>query len=255
VERAPVADTGGFTFASDIPESDYYVHTIASPTFQHALVQYLDQRNVQVQSLEKELATLRAFPFGDPTQTDSYASARWAGIAAADQRFLCKSDLHCAGAEQTGLDLDILAGAFLAVRGGIAGAAAVRELLAARAGAAVRYGPINAGLLPAAIANTFRGGSYTATTLSEGTTLYRAYGGTAGQLGSFWTRTPPSGALQSTIDLALKPQWGNTAVQVAKIRVPAGTTIFEGAAAGQGGLVGGGSQVFIPTVNPAWIIP
>jgi len=61
--------------------------------------------------------------------------------------------------------------------------------------------------------------------------------------------------MQATIDLALNPQWGNTAVQVARIQVPAGTTIFEGAAAAQGGLVGGGSQVFIQNVNPAWLLP
>lgn len=78
---------------------------------------------------------------------------------------------------------------------------------------------------------------------------------TAGRLGQFWTRTPPSGRLQSQIDLALKPAWGNTATQVTKIQVPAGTTIYEGVAAAHGGLVGGGSQVVIPSVNPAWIVP
>jgi len=123
------------------------------------------------------------------------------------------------------------------------------------AAAAIRYGPINPGPLPAAIASTFRSGSYAATTLSEATTFYRAYGGTAGQVGQFWTRTAPAGPLQSTIDLALNPQWGNTAAQVVRIQVPAGTRIFEGAAAAQGGLVGGGSQIFIPRVNPAWILP
>jgi hypothetical protein len=41
---------------------------------------------------------------------------------------------------------------------------------------------------------------------------------------------------------------------VAAIRVPAGTTIYEGFAAPQGGLVGGGSQVFIKNVDPSWIV-
>jgi RHS repeat-associated protein len=131
----------------------------------------------------------------------------------------------------------------------------VRGLQAAKAAGATRYGPINPGPLPAAIANTFRSGSYTEKILNESTTLYRVYGGSAGQIGSFWTRTAPSGTLQSTIDLALNPQWGNAATRVAKIRVPAGTTIFEGAAARQGGLVGGGNQVFIPKVDPSWIVP
>ncbi len=118
----------------------------------------------------------------------------------------------------------------------------------------VRYGPLNRGPLPDAIANTFRGGSYTGTTVSETTTLYRVHGGTAGEVGQFSTRTLPAGPLQSRIDLALNPAWGNTATQVTTIRLPAGTTIFEGFAAGQGGLVGGGSQVVIPNVNPAWIV-
>jgi hypothetical protein len=118
----------------------------------------------------------------------------------------------------------------------------------------VRFGPLNRGPLPDKVADTFRSGSYTGTTISETTTLYRVHGGTAGELGQFWTRTPPAGPLQSQIDLALNPAWGNTATQVTTIRVPAGTTIFEGFAAGQGGLVGGGSQVVIPNVNPAWIV-
>jgi filamentous hemagglutinin len=80
------------------------------------------------------------------------------------------------------------------------------------------------------------------------------YGGSAGQTGIYWSRTAPAGPVQSTIDLALSPQWGNTALNVARIRVPAGTTIYEGAAAAQGGLVGGGNQVVIFNVNPAWIV-
>lgn len=98
-------------------------------------------------------------------------------------------------------------------------------------------------------------GSYTASTLSEATTLYRVHGGSAKPLGGFWTRTPPAGPLQSRIDLALRPEWGNTATQGTRIRVPAGTTIYEGAAAAQGGLVGGGSQVFIPRTDPSWVLP
>lgn len=54
---------------------------------------------------------------------------------------------------------------------------------------------------------------------------------------------------------ALNSVWGNIGANVATIHVPAGTMIFEGAAAAQGGLVGGGSQVFIPMVNPLWLIP
>jgi len=31
-------------------------------------------------------------------------------------------------------------------------------------------------------------------------------------------------------------------------------TIYEGAAAAQGGLVGGGNQVYIPKVDPSWVV-
>lgn len=111
------------------------------------------------------------------------------------------------------------------------------------------------GPLGADVASTFRSGSYLQTVTSEDTLLYRVYGGKAGPLSSYWTATPPSGPLQATIDSALLPEWGNTAQMVSTIRVPAGTTIYEGAAAGQGGLVGGGSQVVIPKVNPRWLVP
>jgi len=75
-------------------------------------------------------------------------------------------------------------------------------------------------------------------------------------MGGYWTQTPPAGPVQSIIDSALLPQWGNTATNVVKIEIPAGTTYFTGTAASQGGLVGGGSQVVFPTgfkVNPSWI--
>ncbi|AUC87375.1 MAG TPA: hypothetical protein DCW74_13330 [Alteromonas australica] len=97
---------------------------------------------------------------------------------------------------------------------------------------------MNPGPLDDAVAATFRGGSYTANTLSEATTLYRVYGGNAGKIGSYWTRTKPSGPLQSQLDSALAPQWGNSASKVVSMRVPKGTTIYEGAAASQSTGVG-----------------
>ena len=67
--------------------------------------------------------------------------------------------------------------------------------------------------------------------------------------------------LQSVIDLALDQNWGNTATTVIKAKIPKGTTINEGFAAPQTGkvkqfekLIGGGSQVYIPRVNPDWVI-
>jgi hypothetical protein len=131
---------------------------------------------------------------------------------------------------------------------------ASESLLAAESGA-LRWGPLNGpGPLGGDVAATFRGGSYTELSTSEATTLYRVYGGNAGELGSYWSRTAPAGPLQSTMDSALNPAWGNTAQSVSTIRVPTGTTIYDGFAAPQGGLMGGGSQVYIPKVNPSWVV-
>ena len=126
---------------------------------------------------------------------------------------------------------------------------------AAARNTAIRWGPATgAGPLGAEIAATFRGGSYTQTVTTEDTMLYRVHGGKAGPRGSYWTRTPPEGPLQAKIDSALLPKWGNTAEGVSVIRVPKGTTIFEGFAAQQGNLVGGGNQVFLPKVKAKWFL-
>lgn len=115
------------------------------------------------------------------------------------------------------------------------------------ANSTVRWGPATgAGPLGEAVAGTFRGGSYIQAVTQEATTLYRAYGGSAGEFGSYWSRTAPTGPLQARIDSALLPQWGNTAEKVSTMTVPKGTTIYEGFAAPQGNLMGGGSQIFIP---------
>jgi RHS repeat-associated protein len=114
------------------------------------------------------------------------------------------------------------------------------------------WGPaFGTGPLPAEIANTFRSGTYTELVTTGETTLYRAYGGESRQLGSYWTRTPVAGPLQTRMDSALP--LGNTAESVVSITVPAGTRIFEGAAAPNFGHLGGGSQVFIPRVDPTWV--
>jgi len=56
------------------------------------------------------------------------------------------------------------------------------------------------------------------------------------------------------IDSALDQNWGNAATTVIRAQIPAGTTIYEGVAAAQRGLVGGGSQIYIPSVDPSWIV-
>ncbi len=119
-----------------------------------------------------------------------------------------------------------------------------------------QYDPLNEGPLPSKIASTFRSNTYMEVVTTEPVTLYRVYGGSAIQLGGYWTRTPPSGPVQSIVDSALNPQWGNTATNVVKIEVPAGTKFYEGVAAPQGGLVGGGDQVLFPKdikIDSSWI--
>ena len=84
--------------------------------------------------------------------------------------------------------------------------------------------------------------------------LYRVYGGKVEALGNYWTPVKPLGQLQSQIDLALKPEWGNTADLMTTILVPKGEIIYQGIASSQGSLVGGGMQVYIPKVRSEWVI-
>jgi hypothetical protein len=119
----------------------------------------------------------------------------------------------------------------------------------------VRHGPHNPGPLADDVASTFRSGTYDAVTSSNPTTLYRVHGGRSGQLGPFWSRTRPTGGTQSIIDSALDPAWGNSATRWTQIEVPAGTTFYDGPAAPQRGLVGGGNQVYIGELIPdEWIV-
>ncbi|RME57222.1 hypothetical protein D6779_09095, partial [Candidatus Parcubacteria bacterium] len=123
----------------------------------------------------------------------------------------------------------------------------------------VRYGPHMRGPLEPSVARTFRGRSYSERLLASDILAYRLYGGTAKQLGHYWSLVRPYGPLQAQLDLAIAPQWGNTLNNVATARIPAGTTIYEGAAASQttgvGHLPGGGSQIYIRYVDPSWFIP
>lgn len=57
------------------------------------------------------------------------------------------------------------------------------------------------------------------------------YGGNAGKIGRYMTAIPQNGGMQSQIDLALNPDWGNTAQSVTTVTVPKGTTIYVGTAA------------------------
>jgi hypothetical protein len=95
------------------------------------------------------------------------------------------------------------------------------------------------------VVQTFTGGNVTASVTQTEITLYRVYGEQAGRVGSCLTRTKPTSAAQAMKDLALDPAWGNSRAFVAEVKVPAGTPIYEGTAAAQGSLAGGGNQVYI----------
>lgn len=133
----------------------------------------------------------------------------------------------------------------------------LRSSIATNKGVVNRYGPLNEGPLPDDIARTFRSGTYDEVITTEPTTLYRVIGDNGNPAGGYWTRVEPQGPFQSVIDSALDQNWGNTATRVIEMEVPAGTRLFEGVAAPQRGLVGGGNQIFfdrnINPLDPAWI--
>lgn len=109
-------------------------------------------------------------------------------------------------------------------------------------------------------ASTFRSGSYTEKVAETDMYFYRDYGGKAKVDGRYWTPEPSTGPLQSQLDSAVLPEWGNTFKNRAVIKVPAGTKYYEGAAASQIGTVGarpflqgGGIQIFLPNPKLEWI--
>lgn len=114
------------------------------------------------------------------------------------------------------------------------------------------------GALTDDVARTFKGGQYATRTLDEDLVLYRRWGGEAGELGPYWSRTNYSRTGNARRYSALPP--GNTAENLATIRVPAGTTIHEGRAAAHTawGAPGGGSQVVFDEgfrVPRSWVQP
>jgi filamentous hemagglutinin len=61
----------------------------------------------------------------------------------------------------------------------------------------------------------------------------------------------------------LNPQWGNTATKITTVKIPKGTTIYEGFAEQQiivkpgGGtfiLQGGGTQIYVPIPKISWFL-
>lgn len=125
-----------------------------------------------------------------------------------------------------------------------------------------QFNPINRGPIDDDIAFSFRSGTYTERVLTKKTTMYRIYGGRSKKVGQYLSLTKPKGGLQSQLDLALNPKWGNSVNKISKVKVPKGTTIYEGAAGEQnlrdsmgniiGKLPGGGNQIYIEDIDARW---
>jgi hypothetical protein len=107
-------------------------------------------------------------------------------------------------------------------------------------------------LVEAGRGDTFRSSTYDEIRLSEDRVFYRDYSDPNRRFSAFWTREPSSGPFQSMLDSAILPEWGNRAEHTVAIRVPAGTTVYEGPTAPQRAMLGGGDQTVIPKVDPAW---
>ncbi|MEG0314852.1 MAG: hypothetical protein RR646_06295 [Erysipelotrichaceae bacterium] len=130
-------------------------------------------------------------------------------------------------------------------------------------GAGKKYSPVNpCDKISQEVAESFRGATFTEKVLTEDTIMYRVSGGKVGEVGSYLSKTPQGGGLQSQLDLALNPVWGNTTENVIKVIVPKGTVIYEGVAAPQNildsfgntisTLTVGGNQIYILKVDARW---
>ena len=108
-------------------------------------------------------------------------------------------------------------------------------------------------------AKNFYGGRYNKEVLKEDRIYYRG-GNSNNPLGQWFTREPPESVVKVRIDTAVKPQWidlatgellGESVIDTAyAIKIPKGTTVYEGPVGSQGGVYCGGfdkMQTFIET--------
>jgi uncharacterized protein RhaS with RHS repeats len=94
--------------------------------------------------------------------------------------------------------------------------------------------------LPRAVASTFEGGSYTATTLAADLPVARVFGGGASVMGRFWTNASYTSGSAARTALQLPAE--NATTMVAQGVIPKGTTIFQGTVAGS---PTGAAQIFV----------
>jgi hypothetical protein len=122
-------------------------------------------------------------------------------------------------------------------------------------------GPLATGDAPPAA--NFAGGRYDEIELPDDRVLYRGGDSQGSELGQWFSIEPPAGVAEVRIDTAVKAQWidartgewqGASPIDaVYSVQLPAGTKVYPGPVANQGGIyVGGGHQVFVPK---PWTIP
>lgn len=93
---------------------------------------------------------------------------------------------------------------------------------------------------------------YSTVITTENLVLYRVFGGKAKSTGAYASTSKSLNAIQAKIDNALLPEWKNTRVYEATIKVPKGTILNIGQVAPQKTLSGtifngGADQILMPT--------
>lgn len=111
--------------------------------------------------------------------------------------------------------------------------------------------------LPDTIAATFQDGKYSNVKLSSDRIMYKYHGvdNRTGQKVTWLTDRKYSNETELRRDLAIKKEWGVKLTSVSAFKVPKGTWISEGKAAGQGeAYPGGGYQAVVQNVPKSWLI-
>ena len=120
----------------------------------------------------------------------------------------------------------------------------------------------------------FYGGRYNSRVLTEETIYYRARD-SKHPYGRYFVENPPKSVIQVRMDTAVKPYWTDVKTntfninqdtgklevfkspieKVYAIKIPAGTTIYEGPVGYQGGMYLGGMEIEQVFIREPWEIP
>ncbi|MCF2941942.1 transposase, partial [Paenibacillus alkaliterrae] len=113
--------------------------------------------------------------------------------------------------------------------------------------------------LPSWLKETYTDGHYRTVVTNESISVYRTFGGNAGENGAFATTVPAANRITSKINSALLPEWKNSRQYEAVIEIPIGTELNIGKVELQKTqtgtiLQGGGDQILLPQNWPKeWI--